>query len=230
MCRATAQTSYTPTCYEDTQHQPIMKASLLTPTWCLAALLILLGLSHATVVTVAPPIPSSVPSYTNKQTFQAAILNSTNAYRAEYNASAVSWNTTLASYASSYLARDGCVFQHSGGPYGENLAMGYPNATASVQAWGNEAAHYNFKNPGFAESTGHFTQLVWQNTTATGCACSLCGESGWFVVCEYWPPGNVIGEFAQEVLAPVGAGSKPKPHFWAVITLAVMCYLFSCEQ
>lgn len=33
---------------------------------------------------------------------------------------------------------------------------------------------------------------------------------GWFVVCEYWPPGNVIGEFKAEVQDQVGLKSESK--------------------
>jgi uncharacterized protein YkwD len=206
-----------------------MKSSLRRSIYCFT-LLLGASLAKAVVVTVAPPIPSNVPSYTNHQQFQSAILNSTNTYRAEYNASAVSWNTTLANFAAHYLETSNCVFAHSGGPYGENLAEGYANATASVEAWGNEAAKYNFNNPGFSETTGHFTQLVWQNTTDTGCACRLCGRKGWYVVCEYWPRGNVIGAFNTEVQGPVGAGSTSPPRIWSVLFVALACYLVSCKE
>lgn len=72
---------------------------------------------------------------------------------------------------------------------------------------------YDFKKPtGFSEETGHFTQLVWRTTTDVGCAAIDCGygngtddnekrgdtgsytrAQGWYVVCEYSPPGNVMG-------------------------------------
>jgi len=29
------------------------------------------------------------------------------------------------------------------------------------------------------------------------------GTPGWYIVCEYYPPGNVIGEFAQNVQAQI---------------------------
>ncbi|ROW03632.1 hypothetical protein VPNG_07195 [Cytospora leucostoma] len=159
-------------------------------------------------VTAAPNIPSTAPQFTNTALFTSAVLNSTNFYRREHNASAVSWNDTLASYASSYLSSMGslspdsgseCDFAHSGGPYGENLAIGCGDVTGCVGLWGDEREEYDFDNPGFSEETGHFTQLVWKDTTAVGCGRRLCGERAWYLVCEYWPRGNVIGEFGEEV-------------------------------
>ncbi|RFU31347.1 hypothetical protein B7463_g4996, partial [Scytalidium lignicola] len=88
-----------------------------------------------------------------------------------------------------------------GGPTGENLAAGYPNASASIDAWGLEREKYNFNKPGFSEATGHFTQLVWSNTTSVGCGRVNCsgknGTPGWYVVCEYYPRGNVVGDKNQ---------------------------------
>ncbi|KAI0097918.1 CAP domain-containing protein [Nemania sp. FL0031] len=187
--------------------------------------------SQTIVVTIAPSIPSTVPEYVNNATFTSAILNSTNVYRAAHNASAITWNTTLESFASSYLASDAvgddCTFAHSGGPYGENLAIGYPNATASVEAWGDEGDKYNYNKPGFSEGTGHFTQLVWKNTSDVGCGRRLCGERGWYLVCEYWPRGNVIGAFQDEVDQSVSSAVVVIRPAWlrAAVLSAFVCML-----
>ncbi|ROW03569.1 hypothetical protein VSDG_01238 [Cytospora chrysosperma] len=111
-------------------------------------------------ITAAPSIPSTAPQFTDTAKFTSAILNSTNFYRSEHNATAVSWNHTLAKYASSYLSSMGsespdsgseCDFAHSGGPYGENLALGCNEVTGCVELWGDEREEYDFNNPGFTE-------------------------------------------------------------------------------
>jgi hypothetical protein len=164
-------------------------------------------------VTVQPPSVTSAPdtsSYTNANKLEVDILNSTNFYRYEHNATELTWNASLASYAQSWASR--CQWQHSGGPYGENLAEGYVNVTAAVDGWGDERAKYNFHTPtGFSEATGHFTQLVWKGTTSTGCAAVNCtgkgGMDGFFLVCEYYPAGNIVGEnnafFVQNVQSQI---------------------------
>ncbi|KAI1424448.1 CAP domain-containing protein [Xylaria sp. FL1777] len=163
------------------------------------------------VITAQPTLASPPPSsdFADTKAFSSAILNSTNAYRKAHNASAMVWNATLASFASAYLAGDkvgaGCAFAHSGGPYGENLAIGYGNATASVEAWGDEGHKYDYGSPGFSEDTGHFTQLVWKNTSDVGCGRRLCDGKGWYLACEYWPRGNIIGDFKDEVGRPVNS-------------------------
>ncbi|KAL7272546.1 hypothetical protein RUND412_004645 [Rhizina undulata] len=86
----------------------------------------------------------------------------------------VTWNDTLASYAGAHSKK--CVFKHSGGPYGENLAAGYPSAATSAEAWGDEGRMYSYAGDGtgFTEATGHFTQMVWEGTKQIGCAAVLC--------------------------------------------------------
>lgn len=177
-------------------------------------MLVTLAAAAATTITVtaAPSIPSKEPSYSKRYVFTSAVLNSTNTYRQQHNASSLAWNATLASFAASYLdkaQKDDCKFEHSGGPYGENIAIGYGNATAALEAWGDERKEYNFREPGFDHATGHFTQLVWKDTTTVGCERVLCdGVKGWFVACEYWPRGNVQGKFGDEVQNELGSGEK----------------------
>jgi len=156
----------------------------------------------STIVITATGSGAAMPtstSYSSDTDFEHDMLTAHNFYRGEHNASALTWNATSATYATSWAGN--CEFKHSGGPTGENLVAGYPNATASVDAWGLEREQYNWKKPGFSEGTGHFTQVVWKNTTSVGCGRKSCqgkgGTPGFFVVCEYYPPGNVEGDNNQ---------------------------------
>lgn len=151
-------------------------------------------------VTVTPTTPAS-PQFTDTTLFKDAVLNSTNFYRYEHNATFLAWNDSLATYAADYAPQ--CIWAHSHGAPGENLARGYPDITSAVDAWGDERSMYDFGNPptGFTEATGHFTQLVWKSTQTVGCAIQNCngqnGIQGWYLVCEYWPAGNIVGQGAS---------------------------------
>ncbi|KAK1143443.1 hypothetical protein N8T08_006771 [Aspergillus melleus] len=162
-----------------------------------------------TVGATATPTVPQPPSYTSADVFKDDVLSASNTYRRAHNATDLLWNETLTDYAHAWAQK--CKWKHSHGPYGENLAFGYPNASAAIAAWGDEVRHYDFHKPtGFTEETGHFTQLVWKATRQVGCAAVDCGYTGddddakdasgryryaqgWYVVCEYLPPGNVMG-------------------------------------
>lgn len=104
------------------------------------------------IITIAPSAIPASPQYTSPPQFTSAILNATNTYRLEHNATQVYWNKTLAAYAKEHVSP--CQFKHTGGPYGENLAEGYLNVTAAVAAWGDERKKYDFGDGDFAEATG----------------------------------------------------------------------------
>ncbi|RDW25795.1 CAP domain-containing protein [Yarrowia lipolytica] len=155
----------------------------------------------------AAPKPSPSPQAeapasksSNLDSWSQSILDTQNAKRAEHGVGAFAWNETLANFASDYLEKAQCNFAHSGGPYGENLAMGYPSAQAAVNGWYDEVKDYNFAQGDFSMATGHFTQMVWKGSNQLGCAKKECGGNGAYVVCEYYPRGNIIGAFQQNVL------------------------------
>lgn len=161
--------------------------------------------------------------------FKSAVLNSTNYFRAQHQAKPLTWNNTLAEYAQHHARQ--CIWEHSvrtidgecsfidtdfaqGGPYGENLAEGFGSPTLAVDGWAAEEKKYDYSSGHFSEATGHFTQLVWENTKQVGCGAVKCnndaenGAHGWYLVCEYSPPGNVVGQFKENVSKQGMAGGK----------------------
>ncbi|KAL3235048.1 Uncharacterized protein RNJ44_02836 [Nakaseomyces bracarensis] len=145
---------------------------------------------------------SSAASTAGLSDFASSMLNEHNVKRALHqDTNALTWSDELAAYAQNYADNYDCSgnLVHSGGPYGENLALGY-TAVGSVDAWYDEISQYDYANPGFSEATGHFTQVVWKGSTQVGCGIKTCGGVwGDYVICSYNPAGNVIGSFPENV-------------------------------
>ncbi|KAG0215364.1 hypothetical protein BGX28_000104 [Mortierella sp. GBA30] len=136
---------------------------------------------------------------------QQLILNAHNKYRAKHQAPPLVWNNNAANFGNNWIQQ--CQFRHSRGRFGENLAYGYRDFNAVVDAWYNEVRMYNYNNPGFTMQTGHFTQVVWKGTKSVGCAKKNCGGSmGYIYICNYEAGGNIVGNnnmyFRQNVLPP----------------------------
>ncbi len=135
---------------------------------------------------------------------QAEALAAHNHWRQLHHAPKLHWDATLEQFAQRHASR--CVFKHSAQGYGENLAAGYPTITAAVNAWYAESSLYSYRYPEYSPKTGHFTQLVWVSTEKVGCAYVSCngrkGTPGRYLVCEYFPAGNVVnkGYFKENVL------------------------------
>ena len=59
---------------------------------------------------------------------------------------------------------------------------------------------YNFNNPGFSLASGLFSQLVWKDSTQVGFGIAS-KHSKVYCVAHYWPRGNVVGQFAENVFS-----------------------------
>jgi uncharacterized protein YkwD len=136
------------------------------------------------------------------------ILDAHNHLRNQWGVSALGWNASLAQRAQSYavhLASTG-TFQHGDtAGVGQNLwqgTSGHFSRTSMVGSWGREAESYkdgafpNVSTTGNWRDVGHFTQLIWKNTTQVGCGLARGGGND-VLVCDYYPPGNVTGRSAR---------------------------------
>ena len=139
------------------------------------------------------------------------MLEEHNKYRERHNVGPVSLNDTLTESAqdwANYLLREN-KFKHSENhDVGENLDFSFaspprpPNASATVGRWYNEIEDYDFNNPGWQPGTGHFTQVVWAASSQIGVGVASAGGIN-FVVAQYSPRGNILGQFEDNVLPPI---------------------------
>lgn len=140
-----------------------------------------------------------------------SILKKKNCARARYAISPLSWDWQLAADAAVHAER--CIFAHASqigkGPpvqQGENLSLaaGQP---VGIDGWLNEEPNFSCPdNQCLRDQCGHWTQILWHNTTKVGCAKKNCptvvdgqGKDIGFnnselLVCRYSPPGNYIGQ------------------------------------
>jgi len=164
-----------------------------------------------------PPKAVTKPGGTPEERIQG-IVEAHNAVRAEVTETEeplpdLLWSDELASVAQGYaneLADMGCRMVHSQNSFGENLAW-YAGMFATpddvVQGWASELDCYTFgtflkgdsctRACDRSSGCGHYTQLVWRNTSLVGCGVADCDEGFthqeiW--VCNYDPPGNYIGQ------------------------------------
>ncbi|GME72938.1 unnamed protein product [Ambrosiozyma monospora] len=152
------------------------------------------------VVSTSSSSTASASTASSSGDFKSIMLDTTNAKRALHGVDALTWDDTLEQYAQDYANKYDCsgTLTHSGGKYGENLAIGY-GYEGAINAWYDEGANYDYGSG--CSVYDHFTALVWKSTTKVGCATVNCGSYwGDYVICSYDPAGNVVTECADNVL------------------------------
>ncbi|XP_031131491.1 pathogenesis-related protein 1C-like [Ipomoea triloba] len=139
------------------------------------------------------------------QNSEKEYLDAHNAARAAVGVPPLKWDKEVAAFAQSYAKeRSGdCKLIHSGNRrYGENLAWGngaFVTGAFAVGLWVDEKKYYNYTtnycNAPPGKECGHYTQVVWRNSATVGCDRVQCSNNtGYFVTCNYYPPGNYFGQ------------------------------------
>lgn len=141
---------------------------------------------------------------------QDVVLGMQNDERESLGLAPLEWDAALAADASRYarsMARTG-VFAHSNRasrsvPSGENLWMGTRGAYDYETMIGSfldekrlmrrSGRMPDLSTTGRWQDVGHYSQIIWRSTRKVGCA---LGESAQYdyLVCRYYPAGNVFGQ------------------------------------
>ena len=150
------------------------------------------------------------------------VLEAHNKVRKKHGLKALKWSNALAAYSQQWANNLGssgsCKMIHRPGtpPYGENLYWASPLRWSTgestiqdvtikevVKTWADEEKWYDYASnscqPG--KQCGHYTQIVWENTTEVGCAIKVCADKSQTWVCSYNPAGNYVGQrpFARNI-------------------------------
>jgi len=145
--------------------------------------------------------------------FQREALKVHNMYRARHGVAELELCPALCVLAQQYadrLARTD-TFQHSGDPdLGENLYWSWSSDPAwecgggeAVVSWYEESPGYCYDREPRDCQAGHFTQLVWSQSSRLGAGVKKSEKTGkFYVVMKYDPPGNVIGSYTKHVNRP----------------------------
>lgn len=166
-----------------------------------------MGTPVANAPTATTPLAGSSGDIT---AFGRALLREQNQARADVGVAPLRWNEALAGAAKDWaneLARRGRIEHASAevrGNQGENLWTGTAGrfgAEQMIEAFVSEKRYFrndpmpDISTTGRWQDVGHYSQIVWRNTTDVGCAITRGGGND-YLVCRYSPSGNVIGQRA----------------------------------
>jgi len=110
-----------------------------------------------------------------------------------------------------HLASMGCLSHstntHQGDRLGENVASRWSSAGADYQGyevvdqWYSEVGKYDYGTD-HQNDAGHFSQVVWKDSKLLGTGKAFAKDGRVFVVCNYHPAGNMMGQFRDNVCPP----------------------------
>ncbi|MBC8111811.1 MAG: hypothetical protein H7Y04_12185 [Verrucomicrobia bacterium] len=126
-----------------------------------------------------------------------------NYWRSQLKVGGLVWSDKLAAVAQDWantLAKKSRTLEHRpNNKYGENIYWSSGmNSTPNnvVDSWADERKDFDFVTQtcrGGWYPCGHYTQVIWENTTEVGCAVAKRGSEEYWV-CNYNPPGNYTGQ------------------------------------
>ena len=137
------------------------------------------------------------------------ILAAQNRYRAEVNVTPLTWSDNLSAQAQKCADFNAANFLKQGTTKhcptpgnGQNIALATSSSHLTspqmVDLWGNEKRYFingefpSVSSTGSPAAVGHYTQMIWQNSSEVGCGEAGAGGNN-ILVCDYSPQGNING-------------------------------------
>jgi len=155
--------------------------------------------SLVAVGSLLSPVIGASPTASTGANLAKEMVTAHNQWRSKVGVKPLRWSPQLATYAQQWanrMAASGKFEHRRPNKYGENLFWGSGrrwSPTEVVNSWGSEVKDYNYSKNSCRGVCGHYTQIVWKNTTEVGCAVARKGNQEYWV-CNYNPPGNYIGQ------------------------------------
>lgn len=144
------------------------------------------------------------------EAFAQRILKFHNEYRKKHHAPELKLTKELMNDAQVWaekLAEDDKFSYRPNSQYGENLYClwssdrdAWPNPRDVCKSWYDEVKQFFWNvEPRGAFKAGQFSQMVWKNSKELGVGLGRTKNGKVVVVATYYPRGNVIGQFIQNV-------------------------------
>lgn len=155
-----------------------------------------------------------INGYSIDDNFANLSLKLHNDFRRKHGVPDLKLNYDMCEYAqewADHLAKDGRLAHRPDCKYGENLFYMWssdPSATPTAREvckrWYDELQDFTFGIESRTPRAGHFTQMVWRESCEFGVALAKGKNNGKsFVVANYNPKGNYVGQYTTNVLKPI---------------------------
>nr|XP_042909563.1 Golgi-associated plant pathogenesis-related protein 1 isoform X2 [Parasteatoda tepidariorum] len=140
---------------------------------------------------------SFISKIAHGEDFNEECLKSHNHYRAQHGCSPLHLSSQISSFSQEWACKIAAEdhFHHSHHPqYGENLFVAY------------------LSNYSIPEIKGHFTQTIWNKSRELGVGKAVSKNHRVYVVANYYPPGNILNRFVDNVPKKIHANSIYKQY------------------
>ncbi|KAL7630209.1 UNVERIFIED_CONTAM: hypothetical protein RMT77_019648 [Armadillidium vulgare] len=136
-------------------------------------------------------------------------LKAHNYYRENHGVQPLRLSEELCEYAQEWankIAGQDMMDHRMENDYGENIYMKWSRdprykipGEEAVDSWYEESKDFTYGTEPLDLSAGHFTQMIWADSEELGVGVAKSKTGKIYVVANYDPPGNYLGQFSEMV-------------------------------